>query len=78
MDTYDGSDIIIFNDKKNFYSWQKDIYDIIYNEDGSLKTPDPKAIISLVDFLLLRKLFLSLIQLKIIKICFYYLFNLYI
>lgn len=33
VDTYDGSDIKIFNGKKNFYSWQKDIYDVIYNDD---------------------------------------------
>lgn len=48
--SYDGRDIRMFDDRKNWYSWQKEVYNMIYNEDGTIKEPDPRAIISLVDF----------------------------
>lgn len=47
---YDGSDIKVFENKANWYPWQIDLYNMIYNKDGSIKEPDPRAIISIVDF----------------------------
>lgn len=47
---YTGSDIEVFKDKKNWHKWQQDIYKKIYNKDGTLKKPDLREIISIVDF----------------------------
>jgi hypothetical protein len=46
---YDGKDIKIFNDRKKWHPWQKELYDKIWNRDGSFKDPDPRRIISIVD-----------------------------
>ena len=46
---YKGEDIAFFNDPKNWYSWQNDFYNLIFNEDGSFKDPHPRHIISLID-----------------------------
>lgn len=48
--SYTGNDIKAFNDKKNWYSWQKDVYDFLYDEFGNVKEPDSRAIINLVDY----------------------------
>ena len=53
---YDGIDIQIFKDYKNWYQWQKDIYNLIYKKNknypvpGIYKQPDDRSIYSLVDF----------------------------
>lgn len=47
---YDGTDIKVFRDRKNWHPWQRDLHRMIYNPDGSIKDPDPRAIISIVDF----------------------------
>jgi len=46
---YDGEDIRMFNDPKKWYPWQKEIYNKIWNPDGTFKKPDPRHIISIVD-----------------------------
>ena len=46
---YSAQDIKIFDDPKNWHSWQKEIYDKIFHPDGSIKEPHPRHIISLVD-----------------------------
>lgn len=47
---YNGRDIEIFHDKKNWHPWQKDLYDMIYDESRNIKTPDLRNIISLIDY----------------------------
>lgn len=46
---YSANDISIFNDPKNWHSWQKEVYKLIFNEDNSFKKPHPRQIISIVD-----------------------------
>lgn len=46
---YTANDIALFHDKKNWYPWQKQIYDKVFNDDGSFKTADPRHIISVID-----------------------------
>lgn len=46
---YDGRDIKIFNDRKKWHPWQKELYDKIWDSNGSFKEPDPRHIISIVD-----------------------------
>jgi hypothetical protein len=47
---YKGEDIQIFNDQKSWRPWQKEIYKKIFNKDGKFHKPDPRRIISIVDF----------------------------
>jgi hypothetical protein len=49
MNEYTGSDISIFDDRKKWHSWQKEIYQMIFDENESFKKPDRRHIISLVD-----------------------------
>lgn len=46
---YKGDDLVMFDNPKNWYSWQKEIYNKLFDKDGILKQPDPRKIISLVD-----------------------------
>lgn len=46
---YNADDIAIFNNKKNWYPWQEEIYSKIFEKDGQFKEPHPRHIISLVD-----------------------------
>jgi len=46
---YTGEDISIFRDKENYYPWQKDLYNKIFQEDDSLKPIEYRKIISIVD-----------------------------
>lgn len=49
---YEGKDLERFENPKDWYPWQKQIYDSIFgNENESIyfKTPDPRHIISLID-----------------------------
>lgn len=46
---YNGSDIKLFDDKSNWHSWQKDIYDMIFFPNGSYREPHSRHIYSLVD-----------------------------
>lgn len=49
---YDGTDIQIFKDRKNWRPWQKDVYDMIFEEPNNykkIKTPDSRTVIHLVD-----------------------------
>jgi hypothetical protein len=45
---YTGNDLKIFDDKKNWHPWQRDIFDKVWNPNGSYKTPDPRHIISII------------------------------
>jgi hypothetical protein len=47
---YKKEEIFLFNDKGNFYPWQKSIYDQIFDEYSSLKRPHPRHIISILNF----------------------------
>jgi hypothetical protein len=54
MGTYDdqpytGSDIKIFDDRSNWYPWQKEIYDLVLDSNGDWKQPHQRHIISLID-----------------------------
>lgn len=46
---YDGSDLSVFLDFNNFYSWQKKVYDMLFNELGNLKDADGRKIICIID-----------------------------
>lgn len=46
---YDGKDIQIFSDPTQWYPWQKQVHQLIYNEDGTFKDPHPRHIINIVD-----------------------------
>lgn len=42
---YKGNDIKIFNDRKNWFKWQKDLYNIIFDKNGNFKTASDREII---------------------------------
>ena len=46
---YSANDISIFKDPKNWHPWQQDLYNLVFNKDGSFRDPHPRHIISLVD-----------------------------
>jgi hypothetical protein len=46
---YDGSDLNIFENKNDWHPWQKQIYDMLYNEDGTVKKSDDRQIVSIID-----------------------------
>ena len=47
---YTGRDIKIFDDVKNWHPWQRDIYNIMFESNGTLKIPDDREIINLIDY----------------------------
>lgn len=46
---YQGTDIKIFDNRSNWFGWQKQIYNMIANERGEIKQPNLRTIISIVD-----------------------------
>lgn len=46
---YDGDDLKVFEDPKKWHSWQKEIFKKVWNLNGSLKKPNPRHIISVID-----------------------------
>ena len=42
---YSGKDIKIFEDRKNWYDWQKSLYDMIYEKFGLVKNTDDREVI---------------------------------
>lgn len=46
---YSAVDIKLFSDKTNWYPCQRQIYEIIFENNGSIKKPHPRHIISLID-----------------------------
>ena len=42
---YSGKDIKIFEDRKNWYDWQKSLYDMIYEKFGLVKDGDDREVI---------------------------------
>lgn len=50
FEEYSGKDIAIFNSNhKNWHEWQNQLYNKIFNENGQIKEPDDRKIISIVD-----------------------------
>lgn len=49
IENYEGRDIKIFEDKSNWHGWQLDIYNMLFKEDKTIKTPDDRKIISIID-----------------------------
>lgn len=47
--SYLGLDIKLFSDRNNWYSWQTEIYNLIFEKDESIQEPHPCHIISLID-----------------------------
>lgn len=50
---YNGSDVTIFKDFKNWHNWQKEIFNMLFEEQGNfkkIKIPHHRKIISIVDF----------------------------
>lgn len=48
-DDYEADDLKIFANKKNWHSWQKSIYNKIFDENGQYLKADTRRIISIVD-----------------------------
>jgi len=46
---YSASDLTIFKDRKNWHPWQKEVYSMLFNSDGTFKQPDGRYIYSFVD-----------------------------
>jgi|GEM_PF-3128421 len=46
---YTADDIRIFEDSKNWYPWQKEVYSMIFNSDGTYKKPHNRWLYSIVD-----------------------------
>jgi hypothetical protein len=46
---YHGNDLKVFDDRSNWYDWQVTLHNKIFNEDGSIKEPDPRKIYSITD-----------------------------
>jgi len=46
---YDGKDLEIFDDEKNWFPWQREIYKQIFHEDGTFRTAHQRHIFSLID-----------------------------
>jgi|694.fasta_scaffold90422_3 hypothetical protein len=49
FDGYDGKDLSIFNDKENWYNWQKEIYEKLFFTSKTVRESDPRKIIALYD-----------------------------
>lgn len=46
---YDGQDLEIFKDKKNYYKWQQQVYNILFDENDNVKQPEQRVIYNIVD-----------------------------
>lgn len=46
---YNGKDILVLDDRNNWFPWQKEIFPKFFNNDLSLKSPEARTIHSLVD-----------------------------
>lgn len=46
---YTGSDIKIFEDKTKWFPWQREIYNLMFDENGNLREAHPRHIYSLID-----------------------------
>lgn len=50
LKNYSGRDLDLFKSEKNFYPWQKDVFNMLYEDDGkTLKQPDDRTIHIFVD-----------------------------
>lgn len=47
---YSGENIKIFNDKNNWYKWQKDIVAFFFDKDGKIKKANDRKIFHTVCF----------------------------
>jgi hypothetical protein len=46
---YNGEDLEIFDDEKNWFPWQRDIFKIIFHKDGSFREAHQRHIFSIID-----------------------------
>jgi hypothetical protein len=46
---YEGNDLKIFEDQKNWYPWQVSLHDKLFEPDGSIRKADPRKIYSITD-----------------------------
>ena len=46
---YTGKDLMLFKNKNNWYQWQSEVYDMLFEKDGRIKVPDSRSIISIYD-----------------------------
>jgi hypothetical protein len=49
FDGYSGKDLKVFQNKENWYEWQKKIYKELFHESGEIKEPNPREILALYD-----------------------------
>jgi hypothetical protein len=46
---YSGGDLAIFENEKNWFPWQRDIYKMIFHQDGSFREAHQRHIFSIID-----------------------------
>jgi hypothetical protein len=46
---YDGTDLELFENPKNWFDWQKKLYNKIFYDNGDIREPDDRKIIAIVD-----------------------------
>ena len=46
---YTGKDLQVFEDKNNYYKWQKQVYNILFDENDNVKDPEQRIIYNIVD-----------------------------
>ena len=49
VSTYRGEDINILNDKKNWFDWQKKLYDLLFDKNGEFRKAKVREIIFIED-----------------------------
>lgn len=49
FDGYSAEDLEVFNDKENWYPWQKAVYEKLFFNTTTIREPDPRKIIALYD-----------------------------
>ena len=49
LQDYDGEDLTIFEKKENWYEWKVQVYKMIYDESGEVRTPGDRSIVVTVD-----------------------------
>ena len=49
LQDYDGEDLTIFDKKENWYEWQVQVYNMIYDESGQVRIPDDRSIFVIID-----------------------------
>jgi hypothetical protein len=49
FDDYNGEDLAIFENEKNWFPWQRDVYKMIFHPDGTFREAHQRHILSIID-----------------------------